>query len=75
MHKEELLLVVYAALAALFMFLPSLIFNAACMIGYCEYVTGEYVLFAQFVQVCWLAGCLLVEIFTNHFSFVESKKS
>jgi len=73
MKKDEILIVLFAALSVLFMFLPSLIFNAVCMLGYCDYVSGDRVVLAQFVQVCWLTGCLCLELFTNHFSFIRAR--
>lgn len=75
MKNQTLILLLSAAFAVIFMFLPSLIFNFGCLLGYCEFVSGEYVPLFQFIQVSWLAACLLIEIFSNHiFPFRSATK-
>ena len=72
MKNQTLILLLSAAFAAIFMFLPSLVFNFACLLGYCEFVSGKYVPLFQFIQVSWLAACLLIEIISNHASLLKN---
>jgi len=50
------------------MFLPSLLFGLACLMGNCSYFDCGHQSLCQLIQVIWLSLCLVAEILLAHYA-------
>ncbi|PLY02216.1 MAG: hypothetical protein C0624_09150 [Desulfuromonas sp.] len=72
MKSESIIVFILAIFAVSVLFAPSLIFNAACFLGFCELKLDVHADYFQFIQVSWLLTFVLVEMIINHFSKIKT---